>query len=300
MNMMKSTQRLLFALGAGLATFAIGDPGKCGTPHEPSEPVKPSPASTDANAPAAEQEAVSGVPAAGTAVRVGGDMQAQVSRVEEKFFRSGACFINTELPAGYPAPTPPGAIEIKSYPSVRRAEVSGTLAPDIGMNIAFFPLFSHIKRRDIAMTSPVEVDFKGINFTPPEGGDVKAEAWTMSFLYRTPELGPAGKDEGNKKIDVVDTPPLTVVSMGRKGPYRFQDARKVMEQLSAWLADNPKWEKAGDPRVLHYNGPDVRDADLWSEVQWVIRPAAKIERPATPSSLPNIPSGTPAGTDTPR
>ncbi len=31
--------------------------------------------------------------------------------------------IEAPLPVGYPSPTPPGCVEIKTYPSVRRAEI---------------------------------------------------------------------------------------------------------------------------------------------------------------------------------
>jgi len=90
------------------------------------------------------------------------------------------------LPVGYPRPTPPGVIEIKSYPGVRRAEVTGE-----GMRGAssrgFFPLFRHISSNDIAMTAPVEMDY-GID---AETGAVEegADGWRMSFLYRTEVLG---------------------------------------------------------------------------------------------------------------
>lgn len=212
-------------------------------------------------------------PGPGETRRVGGDLAVRVAG-NDGDFRAGPCRIDTPLPVGYPAPTPPGAIDIKTYPGVRRAEVVGKRDPDSGMNSAFWPLFNHIKKHDIAMTSPVEMDYKNVNFNPPEGGDVKAESWTMSFLYRTPELGPTGADERNDKVRVVDTPPVTVVAIGRKGPYRFSAAQKLMRKIDAWLAANPEWEKAGDPRALYYNGPDVRDADKWSEVQWPIRPRA--------------------------
>lgn len=273
------------ALTAGLAVGltartaagdpAAGDPGageKGATPDGIGPAAAPATQSVDSNGGAARATAV--VPEPGTARRVSGDMQVAVEKLPGGFYRCGLARITTELPQGYPDPTPPGAVEIKTYPSVRRAEVSGTMGSDLGMNFAFFPLFNHIKQREIAMTSPVEMDYKNVNFNPPEGGDVKAESWTMSFLYRTPELGPTGADERNDKVRVVDTPPVTVVAIGRKGPYRFSAAQKLMRKIDEWLAANPEWEKAGDPRALYYNGPDVRDADKWSEVQWPIRPRA--------------------------
>lgn len=254
-------QSLVFAAGAMAAGVVLAEPGD----DAASSRARAEGASMGEKSPAAV------VPEPGKLVRVGGDMTAQVERVAGGFYKFGAASITTELPNGYPEPTPPGAIDIKTYPSVRRAEVSGKMAPDIGMNFGFFPLFNHIKRRNIAMTSPVEMDYKGIDWTPEQGGGVAADSWTMSFLYRKPELGETGKDEKDAKVRVVDTAPVTVVSKGRKGTYRFTDARKVMEELDAWLKERPEWEKAGEPRVFYYNGPDVRERDKWSEVQWPIR-----------------------------
>ena len=39
---------------------------------------------------------------------------------------AGKCEIEAPLPEGYPPPTPPECVEIKTYPVVRRAEVSGS------------------------------------------------------------------------------------------------------------------------------------------------------------------------------
>lgn len=210
------------------------------------------------------------VPVVGQAIRSGGDREAVATRQGGDWV-SGTAAITTPLPEGYPAPTPPGAIDLKTYPSLRRAEVtSQTSHATIGMNLAFFPLFNHIKRRDIAMTSPVEMDYAGMAVsgdTPPE-----LKAMTMSFLYRSPELGPLGVDDRDAKVKVVDTAPATYLSLGLQGGYGLNRVREGMEQLQAWLAVNPGWETVGDVRALHYNGPERRDRDKWLEVQVQVRP----------------------------
>ena len=128
--------------------------------------------------------------------------------------------LEAPLPVGYNAPTPDKAIEIKTYPTVRRAEVS---SEDIdtkkgrGSSNAFKRLFKHISSRKIAMTSPVETDFIGLSSTFLDGPT--AESWTMSFLYRTPELGPVG-DAGDS-VEVVDRPEVTVISVGLSGSYKL-------------------------------------------------------------------------------
>jgi hypothetical protein len=85
------------------------------------------------------------------------------------------------------------------------------------MNMGFFPLFNHIKDNDIAMTSPVEMDYRDM-FEPGTGKQAPKStmSWTMSFLYRTAELAPTGKDG---KIVITDRPEITVVSIGMNGPY---------------------------------------------------------------------------------
>ena len=182
-------------------------------------------------------------------------------------FRSGVCRIPTPLPAGYPTPTPPGAIELKRYPPVRRAGIGGSMSPDWGMNFAFFPLFNHIKRREIAMTSPVEMNYDGLG----EPGATKPTDWTMSFLYRTPELGPEGVDAKDARILVEDIPPVTVVAIGMRGPYKLDRVNAGLAALRDWLATQSQWEEAGDPRALFYNGPEVRSRDKWLEVQLPVR-----------------------------
>jgi hypothetical protein len=66
---------------------------------------------------------------------------------------------------GIEAPLPE-MIELKTYPAVRRAEFSGTGASHMGMIKSFFPLFHHIKKQEIEMTSPVEMEYR-------RGGDNK-------------------------------------------------------------------------------------------------------------------------------
>lgn len=91
----------------------------------------------------------------------------------------------------------------------------------------------------------------------------------MAFLYRTPELNEPGQ-EGDVKVR--DASPLTVVAVGIKGKYTLAHTRKGMEQIEAWLADNPQWNPAGDWRSLYYNGPMLLSWNKWAEVQIPIEP----------------------------
>lgn len=263
-----------------LALSMCADPGTPATGQgaQPKPTDAPSAKSPAASASAAPAPAIPTTdPADGTAVRIGGDREAKISKREDGSFVFQECLIDTPLPVGYPEPTAPGAIELKRYPVVRRAEVTGKSAPDLGSNFAFWPLFNHIKDRNIEMTSPVEMNYSNIDKNPPDGGDVVPESWTMSFLYRRVDQGPLGADEKRKNVKVVDSPAVTVIALGVRGPYGFQRMRKQWKLLETWLSEQNVWDAAGEPRVFYYNGPDRRERDKWAEVQIpvkLMKPAA--------------------------
>jgi hypothetical protein len=213
------------------------------------------------------------LPGLGEAIRLRGD--AQATKQPSGMWTSGTARTGDVLPVGYAPPTPPGAIDIKRYPSLRRAETSGSGNPRVGMNLGFFPLFNHIKRRNIAMTAPVEMDYEGWN---TQDGKVLPEPksspdrWTMSFLYRTADLGPAGPDPRNENITVVDTPERLVIAIGYQGSYAFSRSRQELDTLAEWIAQDGRYEVIGEPRVLHYNGPEQRDGLKWGEVHLPVKP----------------------------
>jgi hypothetical protein len=207
-------------------------------------------------------------PAAGSARRVGGDLTATVKKVGDRYRCLDRCSVEAPLPEGYPAPTPPGAIEIKHYPVVRRAEVSGDSDPDRGRWTGFWPLFSHIKSRKIAMTAPVEVDYEGLQ------GESETSEWTMAFLYRHRSQGETGR---SGRVNVLDAPARVVLSIGVRGPYGTERMREPLVALEQWLARNPGWVQAGTPRALYYNSPMKPSADKWCEVQIPIEPAERVK-----------------------
>lgn len=174
-------------------------------------------------------------------------------------WRCGSCRVSAPLPAGYPPPTPPGALELKAYPLIRKAEATAMLGPEIGRNLAFWKLFHHIQSHEIAMTAPVEMKLQ------PKADDEQALAgWKMAFLYREPTIGKLGPDG---EVSVLEDAPTTVLSIGVKGDYSTERALAEAQTLRDALAKLPGWRAAGPPRVLFYNGPDTRAADRWSEVQ---------------------------------
>jgi len=214
----------------------------------------------------AEETATANPPAKGEVIeRLVGE--AEVEKLPQDngttFYKAGVHRVTTPLPAGYPRPTPPAVIEIKSYPEVRRATFEGQgRGPDGMKNSAggFWPLFGHIKSRGIAMTAPVEIEYQGL-----EAGDKDGiEGWNMSFLYRTKDLGPK---ESYANIKVEDLAPLTVVATGIAGDASRESIDAALAQLEKTLADSEKWQALGDPRIMGYNGPDIPAKERWSEVQ---------------------------------
>jgi hypothetical protein len=200
-------------------------------------------------------------------LRVGGVPEAEMTSREGPeglLYTAGRVATDTKLPVGYPAPTPPGAIELKHYPSIRRAEFSAQGEPGrMGQN-GFWPLFQHISRNDIAMTAPVEMEYTDTD------ADQNADQWTMAFLYHTTENGPTGEDGD---VTIIDTKPKTFLSIGVRGRRGWDQTEELAGQLDAWLAANPGWTRTGLPRTLGYNGPNVRVADQWWEVQVPVEPA---------------------------
>ena len=209
-------------------------------------------------------------------IRVGGKAEADLDVLEGPdgpLYRAGKVATDTKLPLGYPAPTPPGAIEIKQYESVRRAEFSSSGGMGWSGGKGFWPLFRHIQRKDIAMTAPVETEYADTN------NDRKLDRWTMAFLYHSTSDGPTGTDGA---VEIVDTAPITVVSLGLRGGSAIKSPEKAAKPLEEWLAElATEWKRQGDLRVLGYNGPNVRAANRWWEVQI---PIERVSAPAAPAS----------------
>ena len=136
-----------------------------------------------------------------------------------------------------------------------------------GQNRAFWTLFNHIKSRNIAMTSPLEVNFANADNTRKFLGSTD---WTMSFLYRTPALGPTGNAGDN--VVVVDRPEVTVLSIGVEGDFSFNLLNKGVDRLREVLKSQTKWVIAGEPRFFVYNSPKPKAK--WAEVQIPVKVAS--------------------------
>ena len=175
-----------------------------------------------------------------------------------------APFMQAEVPVGFPAPAPVDEIVLKLYPEYRMAKTPMRTT----MGTPFFALFNHIQRNEIPMTAPVQVEF--------DAADPRARRTTsMAFLYETRELGPAGPDAADERVEVVDLPAMTTVTIGARGydsPARIAELRAVLE---AWLAgQGGRFAPAGPLRTMGYNSPMVPAPRRFFEVELPITRAA--------------------------
>ena len=160
--------------------------------------------------------------------------------------------VEAPVPAGFPAPTPVGVVEIKKLPVYRMAKVNNT-----GGGNNFFTLFNHIKKNSIEMTAPVEM-------TMAEKNGKFAES-SMAFLYQETTLGKVGP-QGN--IAVLDTKECMVASIGMRGSPNSE----ALESAKRWLLEKIKiapeaYEIAGELKVMGYNSPFMPEKLRYYEVQ---------------------------------
>ena len=172
---------------------------------------------------------------------------------DEKQFKP---IMEAELPVGFPEYTPVGEVRVKQYPAYRKAEA------DSASGRAFWTLFTHIKKNDIAMTAPVEMTYSG----PDRPTEEK-----MAFLYGRPDMGSTGVQG---RVQVADVPEMTVVSTGVRGPRSARTVAEARERLSHWLEENKdRYTAAGQLRVMAYNSPFVSRDRNYFEVEIPIRAA---------------------------
>ena len=148
------------------------------------------------------------------------------------------------LPEGFPPPTPDGKIEVKTYPAYRAATYHHKGNPAEAGNQAFSPLYQHISANQISMTAPVTTRYSRSTLETAGSLDAQGEAY-VSFLYRSTNIYP--KEIANN-IQIEDIPPMTVVSLGRKGDYSYQSYREGLARLEEWLRQHSEYEVVGWPR----------------------------------------------------
>ncbi|MGE3819644.1 MAG: heme-binding protein [Isosphaeraceae bacterium] len=177
---------------------------------------------------------------------------------------------DSPLAEGWPGATRPGMIEVKSYPAYRSAVARAKQASMGADNVLFWPLFNHISKKGVEMTTPVvntyEADMLG---DARDSGDM-----SMEFVYRTTTLGETGQGVGAVKVE--DHPEATYVCLGLQGAMSVKRLRDGVAELNRWLEERQsEWIAAGPPRRLGYHGPMTpTNQRLW-EVQIPVKPAPR-------------------------
>jgi len=161
--------------------------------------------------------------------------------------------VEAPVPAGFPAPSPVGVVEIKKLPVYRMAKVANS---GLGGN-NFFTLFNHIKKNNIEMTAPVEMTMTEKNGKYTES--------SMAFLYQETTLGKVGP-QGN--VAVLDTTECTVVSVGMRGSPSSENIESARRWLLEKIKTTPQaFEIAGELKVMGYNSPFMPEKLRYYEVQ---------------------------------
>jgi hypothetical protein len=164
-----------------------------------------------------------------------------------------------------------GEVVVKEYPAYRMARVqAGKAGSSSGANRMFGPLFNHIKRHDIAMTTPVEMEYRQASASSAGASSATEtrNATSMAFLYADPKLGSAGPDQADRRVMVEDVPAMTVVSVSVRGDYTAKRLDEGVKTLRSWLEENSeRFRVAGSPRYLAYNSPFVMGFLKLGEVQ---------------------------------
>ncbi len=158
------------------------------------------------------------------------------------------------LPEGWPQPGPYDQVSEKSYPKYRAAFTTRK-----GRSLAFFKLFGHIKKNDIPMTAPVEMEM--------DSGEQGLEMSTMAFLYQSGKVGVIGP-AGNQ-LEVRDVPAAKVLTYTWQGEDSKANIAKAKEALETALGEKKSGEKTF--RLLGYNGPGTPSAKRTWELQALLK-----------------------------
>jgi hypothetical protein len=153
------------------------------------------------------------------------------------------------LPEGFPGPGPVAQVVRKRYPSYRAARAGGD---------AFWTLFNHIKKNDVAMTAPVEM-------TMDDGMRMK----DMAFLYESAGQGHSGKQGDVAVLDLGAREVLSVGLRGRRSRTAVTRAKLLLQselERQGLRADGPF-------RVMGYNSPMVPAGQQFWELQGPIAEA---------------------------
>ncbi|MGZ0171356.1 MAG: heme-binding protein [Planctomycetales bacterium] len=177
-------------------------------------------------------------------------------------------WMEAELPEGFPEFTPVHHIEVKTLPEYRMARASMRSTQRSRENGAFWKLFSHIKRNDIAMTAPVQMDYTT--------SDAEAEVASMAFLYGSRKIGESGSDDADDSVEVLDIPRQDVVAIGVRGRMTAESVKQGHLALLEWLKTRKsEYRPTGPLRRMGYNRPFISEERAFFELQSPVKKTAK-------------------------
>lgn len=195
-------------------------------------------------------------------------------------------YVEAELPLGFPTPGPAYQVLLKEYPTYRAARADG--------GNAFRKLFNHIQSHDIAMTAPVEMTLAPVDTGEDEsqGQSVRDrdgfDRMDMMFMYANPDMGELGPDDTarpGEEVEVVELPPVQVLSLGFFGNADRSQINDALDMLQRHLTKREDLVAVGPARLLGYNSPMVPERNRYSEVQIPVGPAEEnADAPAEPEA----------------
>ena len=134
--------------------------------------------------------------------------------------------------------TETGVKEIKLLPRMRWIATQSERHYFDASDRLFRPLFDYIRKRDIAMTTPVEAEMapgRMVFFIGADAADQPLEA--------------------TGAVSAGERPAKTVASIGARGGYNRANFREAANALREWLDAHPEYEAAAEPRGVFWNGP---------------------------------------------
>ncbi len=166
------------------------------------------------------------------------------------------------LAEGWPGATRPGRIEVKTYPVYRSAVARAKGAGAKADGALFWPLFNHISRKGVEMTTPVVSTYTTEMIENPSApGEM-----SMEFVYRTSTMGETGNGVGAVKVE--DHPAATYVCLGIQGRMTVKLMRDGVAKVETWLGEHKsEWVQDGQSRRLGYHGPMTPVSERLWEVQ---------------------------------
>ncbi|NEX15922.1 MAG: heme-binding protein [Halochromatium sp.] len=187
---------------------------------------------------------------------------------------------NVEKP-NYQVVVQDGDFELRDYPPLVVAEVSGSGSRQQSLSSGFGPLARYIFAKErggerIAMTAPVQqralaADEKIAMTAPVTQTPMNDGNWTVQFImpaeYGLKDLPPPG----NQQVRLDQIPARRVAAVRFSGRTNDQAIAEQQARLETWLAERGL-ESRGEPIYAYYNDPFTPGPLRRNEVMFEVSP----------------------------